>query len=96
MGEQRDDHAARLLHLVARPIVDQVHEGDIEGADLWLQRYDETTLRQIAIVLAAMVDPAVPADQALAWWTAPPAHVIPLHADERFESPRPLLVGSVA
>lgn len=91
-----DDHAARLLHLVVLPIVDMVHDGEIFDADLWLQRYDPPTLRQITVLLAALHDPAIPWDQALAWWTDMPADVIPLHADERFESPRPLVIERAA
>lgn len=86
-AERLDDHAARLLHLVVLPIVDLVHSDEVFDADLWLQRYDDATLRQIAVMLAGLVDPARPWQEALAWLTDPPA---PLHADERFESPRPL------
>ena len=32
MSVQLDDHAVRMLHLVARPIVDIVHDGDIDEA----------------------------------------------------------------
>lgn len=91
--QQRDDHAARLLHLVARPIVDLVHDGDVDEASKALERYDAPQLRQLAVLLAAMVDPAVPAEQALAWWTAPPADVVPEHADEWYGDAPPMRRG---
>lgn len=52
--------------------------------------------RLVASLLAAMVDPTVPAEQALAWWTAAPTDVVPLHADEWAESPRPLIFERAA
>ena len=91
MADTRDDHASRLLHLVVLPIRDMVHDGDVFDADLWLQRYDPATVRQICVLLAALSDPRVPWTEALAWWTDMPAWVVPLHADEYFEAPRPLV-----
>lgn len=90
---QLDDHAARLLHLVARPIVDIVHEGDIDEAAKALERYDAAQLRHVAILLAAMVDPTVPAEQALAWWTSAPTDVVPEHADEWYGDAPPMRRG---
>ena len=90
MSVQLDDHAVRMLHLVARPIVDIVHDGDIDEAAKALDRYDAPQLRQIAVLLAAMVDPAIPAEQALAWWTTRPAHVVPEHADEWYGDAPPM------
>lgn len=88
-----DDHAARLLHLVVCPIVDIVHEGDIDEAARALERYDAPQLREMAIMLAAMVDPTVPPEEALAWWTRTPADVVPLHADEWYGDAPPMRVG---
>jgi hypothetical protein len=94
--DQLNDHAAKLLHLVVLPIRDMVHDGEVFDVDLLLQRYDAATLRQITILLAALADPQVPWQDALSWWTAQPTDVVPLHADEYYESPRPLLIGSAA
>lgn len=77
-----DEYAALLLHTVAMPIIGMVHEGEIDEAARALDRCSVTQLRQLAVLLAAMVDPDTPADQALAWWTEPPGRIIPEHADE--------------
>lgn len=88
-----DDHAAKLLHLVVCPIVDIVHEGDIDEAAKALERYEAPQLREMAIMLAALVDPSVPPEEALAWWTRTPADIVPLHADEWYGDAPPMRLG---
>lgn len=88
-----DAHAALLLHTVALPIIGMVHDDEIDDARQALERYDADVLRQLVVLLAALVDPAVPVDQALAWWTQPPVRVVPEHADEWGWDAPPLRTG---
>jgi len=80
-----DEQAAILLHHVALPIVGLVHDDELDEATAILRRYDVDQLRRLCLLLAALADPDVSWRQALSWWLDPPAQVVPLHADERFE-----------
>lgn len=88
-----DEYAAVLLHTVALPIVGIVHDAEIDEAAKALERYNAGQLRELVILLAAMVDPMAPAAQLLAWWTEPPGLIVPEHADEWAWDCPPLRIG---
>ncbi|WP_427422684.1 hypothetical protein [Lysinibacillus fusiformis] len=85
-----DEQASILLHHLALPIVHLVHDAEIDEAGAALDRCTPEQIRQLCVLLAAMVDPNQSWTESLAWWLEPPAKVRPLHADEYAESPRPL------
>lgn len=77
-----DEQAAILLHHLALPIVGLVHDDDVMEAASVLDRCDPQQVRQLCVLLAAMVDPDRPWADALAWWTAPPAKRVALYDGE--------------
>jgi len=85
-----DEQAAILLHHVALPIVGLVHEDDVDEAAAFLDRCDPAQVRQLCVLLAAMVDPDRPWTDALGWWTDPPAKRVALFDGEVPGAPRPL------
>lgn len=90
-----DHHAELLLAYTALPLAHLIREGDVTGAWALLSNIRAGQVRELCMLLAAMVDPDQPRHALLGWWEGgrPPGVE---HADEWPESPRPLTVGRVA
>ena len=90
-----DRHAELLLAYTVLPIAHMVREGDIAGAWSTLANMRGNQVREVCMILAAMVDPDQPRHALLGWWEGgrPPGVE---HADEWFEPTRPLTAGRVA
>lgn len=87
-----DLHAELLLAYDVLPLARLIREGDIASAWAMLRNSRADRVREICMLLAAMVDPDLPRQRLLGWYEGGRPDG-PEHADEWTEAP-PLRVGA--